>query len=445
MRIRRCEVLHHGCTADHVFENVLAKAFPPRLENLLFCLVLHDGSPNAEAQSGFMVGLVEDPVCATRQSVGYETVRTVVEHEQDPSPGRNLPGRHDPSEQFLPVPIETLRVDQEQGRVDFLERSSLCTRIGQEEQFTEIPVRIVEEPAHSILVVPQPANPVSLRSHRISSLSTSSCPTLPRPVQSPAFGMDEGGFIASHVPRKGPFATPCFPGCPSAPSRRRVAERRHNAIVLLPVVDTSCCRTLLLRWNFRTLPPGQRSSMMTRLRSRRRPIHGGKDPCASTRNPERSASRRRRRKNSRSTASFFGYVAFAVVLLGLFYFLLYSGHKKGLQRIRQEKIQEDFDRICAAAILHAQEHGTFPSTEQGIAALVKKVVKPSVPGGTSVSTGTLERMPLDPWRNPYVYRGSASADEITLISWGADGMQGGTEEAADVIRKGCRSTGLPLR
>jgi len=159
----------------------------------------------------------------------------------------------------------------------------------------------------------------------------------------------------------------------------------------------------------------------------------------------RVKKKKKKSKNSRSTASFFGYVVFAVVLLGIFYFLLYSGHKKGLRRIRQEKIQEDFDRICAAAILHAQEHGTFPSTEQGLPALVKKVVKPSAPGGSAASTGTLERIPVDPWRNPYTYGGSESADEITLISWGSDGMQGGTGEAADVIRKGCRSTALPLR
>jgi len=154
--------------------------------------------------------------------------------------------------------------------------------------------------------------------------------------------------------------------------------------------------------------------------------------------------KKKRRKNSRSTASFFGYLALAVVLLGFFYFMLYSVHQKKLRRIRQEKIQEDFDKICAASILHAQEHGTFPSTDQGIAVLVKKVVNPSYPGESSVRTGTLERIPLDPWRNPYAYRGAARADEIILISWGADGMQGGTEEAADVIRKGCRSTGLPL-
>jgi general secretion pathway protein G len=178
---------------------------------------------------------------------------------------------------------------------------------------------------------------------------------------------------------------------------------------------------------------------------KKKPIQWGAESMRYDKKSRRIRIKKKKKKNSRSTASFLGYVAFAVVLLGIFYFLLYSNHKKGLRSIRQEKIQEDFDRICAAAILHAQEHGTCPSTEQGIAALVKKVVKPSAPGDSSVSTGILERMPLDPWRNPYAYRGSARADEITLISWGADGIQGGTEEAADVIRKGCRSTALPLR
>jgi general secretion pathway protein G len=152
-----------------------------------------------------------------------------------------------------------------------------------------------------------------------------------------------------------------------------------------------------------------------------------------------------RKKEARSTLSFLAYAGVAVVLLALFYFLLYSGHQKGLRKMRQEKIQEDFDRICAAAILHAQEHGAFPSTEQGISVLVKKPAPSPSAGVASTNTGTLERLPLDPWRNPYAYRGSARADEITLICWGSDGMQGGKEDAADVIRRGCRSTALPPR
>ena len=153
----------------------------------------------------------------------------------------------------------------------------------------------------------------------------------------------------------------------------------------------------------------------------------------------------KKKKDRKTAASFWGYVALGVFLLALFYFVLYSGHKKGLRKMRQEKIQEDFDRICAAAILYFQDHKSDPSTEQGIAVLVKREVQPSGSGVSTVSSGYLDRTPLDPWRNPYAYLGSTRADDITLISWGADGMQGGSAEAADVIRKGCRSTALPVR
>ena len=155
--------------------------------------------------------------------------------------------------------------------------------------------------------------------------------------------------------------------------------------------------------------------------------------------------KKKKRKNSIKASSFLGYLALGVLLLGLFYFVLYRGHEKQLRRIRQEKIQEDFDRICAAVILRFQDQGTYPSDEQGIAGLVKKGGQPSASDSPAQSSGYLERLPLDPWQNPYAYRGSERADEITLICWGADGMQGGTGEAADVIRQGCRSTTFPLR
>jgi len=155
--------------------------------------------------------------------------------------------------------------------------------------------------------------------------------------------------------------------------------------------------------------------------------------------------KKKKKKHSIKASSFLGYLAIGVLLLGLFYFVLYRGHEKQLRRIRQEKIQDDFDRICAAVILRFQDLGTYPSDEEGIAVLVKKGSQPSASGDPSGSSGTLERIPLDPWQNPYVYRGSERADGITLICWGADGMQGGAGEAADVIRQGCRSTALPLR
>jgi general secretion pathway protein G len=154
----------------------------------------------------------------------------------------------------------------------------------------------------------------------------------------------------------------------------------------------------------------------------------------------------KKKKEGRSvrTFSFLRYLAVGVILLGLFYFALYRGHEKGLRRIRQEKIQQDFDRICAALLLHHQDHGTYPSTDQGIDVLVRKSGNAVGSGDSASGTGLLERLPLDPWGHPYAYRGSERADEIALICWGSDGVQGGQGEAADVIRQGCRSTALPL-
>jgi general secretion pathway protein G len=200
---------------------------------------------------------------------------------------------------------------------------------------------------------------------------------------------------------------------------------------------------------FENLASGTKVFYDDETRSNKKPIRAEAFPMRFDKKSRKirvkKKTKKKKGKSAGSTRSLLGFGAFAVVLLGIFYFLLYSGHQKELRRIRQEKIQDDFDRICAAVILHAQEHGKLPSSEQGIAALVKKVGQPSSPGDSSVGTGSLERIPLDPWRNPYEYKGSARADEVTLISWGADGRQGGTGEAADVIRKGCRSTALPLR
>ena len=91
-----------------------------------------------------MAGFVEDPVRSTQKGIQDEAVRTVVEQDHDPSAGGDFPGGHDPSEKLLSIPIESLCIDQEKGRVDFLELSPVRTRIGEEEELPEVPVSIRE-------------------------------------------------------------------------------------------------------------------------------------------------------------------------------------------------------------------------------------------------------------------------------------------------------------
>ena len=72
--------------------------------------------------------------------------------------------------------------------------------------------------------------------------------------------------------------------------------------------------------------------------------------------------------------------------------------------------------------------GSYPNTEQGLAALR------AAPQQTSRWQGPyLKRdVPVDPWGKPYIYRAPGQHGEYDLLSHGADGQPGGDGEAADV-------------
>ena len=72
--------------------------------------------------------------------------------------------------------------------------------------------------------------------------------------------------------------------------------------------------------------------------------------------------------------------------------------------------------------------GHFPSSDQGLSALVVK------PSGEVKWTGPyLKRaVPPDPWGRPYIYKSPGEHGEIDLISYGKDGKPGGQDNDADV-------------
>lgn len=82
-----------------------------------------------------------------------------------------------------------------------------------------------------------------------------------------------------------------------------------------------------------------------------------------------------------------------------------------------------------AVKLYRLDVGTFPTTQQGLKALITK------PAGVNGWKGPyLEKdIPLDPWKKQFVYRypGSKGKD-FDIISYGSDGQPGGTEIASDL-------------
>jgi len=80
--------------------------------------------------------------------------------------------------------------------------------------------------------------------------------------------------------------------------------------------------------------------------------------------------------------------------------------------------------------LYRLDNGTYPTTEQGLEALVRKPTIPPMPRGWRAE-GYLTRLPDDPWGRPYVYL-LVTPERYTLASLGADGVEGGEGHDADI-------------
>lgn len=74
------------------------------------------------------------------------------------------------------------------------------------------------------------------------------------------------------------------------------------------------------------------------------------------------------------------------------------------------------------------EVGHYPTTEQGLAALMTAPPTESKWGGPYLQ----KAVPLDPWGRPYIYREPGQQFEFDLLSYGKDGAPGGDQNNADI-------------
>ena len=83
--------------------------------------------------------------------------------------------------------------------------------------------------------------------------------------------------------------------------------------------------------------------------------------------------------------------------------------------------------------MYEVDNGAYPTTEQGLGALVAPPTVGVLPGKWR-DGGYLEKsfVPKDPWGNDYVYLSPGNHGEFDLISYGADGEPGGEDKYADV-------------
>jgi general secretion pathway protein G len=93
--------------------------------------------------------------------------------------------------------------------------------------------------------------------------------------------------------------------------------------------------------------------------------------------------------------------------------------------------RQDIGALLQALKLYRLDNLRYPTTEQGLAALVTRPTLPPAPQNWKPG-GYLERLPRDPWGNPYQYLSPGLRGEIDVFSFGADGVAGGEGFDADV-------------
>ncbi len=120
-----------------------------------------------------------------------------------------------------------------------------------------------------------------------------------------------------------------------------------------------------------------------------------------------------------------------LVILGILATIIIPRISSKPEEARRTKAILDIKSIETALSLFHMDNGFYPSTEQGLEALVEKPTTGRMPNNYS-ENGYLKKVPLDPWKNSFVYISPGAHGDYDLISYGADGEEGGEGKFADV-------------
>ena len=101
-------------------------------------------------------------------------------------------------------------------------------------------------------------------------------------------------------------------------------------------------------------------------------------------------------------------------------------------KARIAKAQADLKKLEQALDLYRLDNGFYPTTEQGIRALVQKPTSGPQPRKYN-SEGYIQKVPEDPWQNPYIFLSDGRSYVLKCL--GGDGEQGGDGMNADIDSK----------
>ena len=124
-------------------------------------------------------------------------------------------------------------------------------------------------------------------------------------------------------------------------------------------------------------------------------------------------------------------VMVVVVILGILAVMVVPKIISRPDEARIIAAKQDIATLMQMLKLYRLDNHRYPKTEQGLEALVAKPLDSPIPPNWKAG-GYLERLPKDPWGNPYQYLNPGVRGEIDVFSLGADSVTGGEGNNADI-------------
>lgn len=121
-----------------------------------------------------------------------------------------------------------------------------------------------------------------------------------------------------------------------------------------------------------------------------------------------------------------------IVILGILVAFVAPSILSNPEKARVTKAKSDLNTIESALDMYKLDNYRYPTTDQGLAALVKKPTTDPIPPNWRAG-GYLKSMPVDPWGHPYEYLAPQDSGGRPIVkTLGADGQPGGDGPDADI-------------
>jgi len=118
-----------------------------------------------------------------------------------------------------------------------------------------------------------------------------------------------------------------------------------------------------------------------------------------------------------------------LVIIGVLAALIVPNVLDRADDARVSAARADVNNLIQALKLYRLDNQRYPTAEQGLRALVQRPDKPPIPTNWKAY---IDKLPNDPWGQPYVYLNPGVNAEIDVMSYGADSKPGGENRDADI-------------